>query len=423
MRQWRNTTLGEVCDEVNGTIQTGPFGSQLHQSDYSEVGIPVVMPKDIVEGRIQPETVARVSPAHVARLSKHKLRFGDIVYGRRGDIGRQALIREEHDGWLCGTGCLKLTLGNSIVDPLFLHYYLKQEDVVGWIANQAVGATMPNLNTAILRSVPVKFPSLALQQRIAGILSTYDELIENSQRRIKILEAMARALYREWFVRFRFPGHEGCPRVASPLGSIPMRWTVVSIEDVCARVTDGSHYSPKSVNEGKPMASSKDMHDWGLSLNTARLISSVDFTDLVRNDCKPKKNDVLITKDGANYLKYVFVTREEQEVVLLSSIAILRPNDRINPHLLAEILKAPENKDKLKNYVTGAAIPRVILKDFKRFQFLLPSKDIQLAWAKIAEPITEQIWNLIDKIENLRLTRDLLLPCLLSGQIEVESSA
>jgi type I restriction enzyme S subunit len=171
-----------------------------------------------------------------------------------------------------------------------------------------------------------------------------------------------------------------------------------------------------------PMASSKDMHHWGLTLTTCRHISVEDYHDLVRNDCKPKKGDVLITKDGANYLKHIFVQREEQDLVLLSSVAMLRPNKRINPHLLAAILKDPDNKDRLKNYVTGAAIPRVILKDFKRFQFVLPSATAQAAWAKHAEPITEMIWRLIDQIQNLRRTRDLLLPRLLSGQVALDSS-
>lgn len=82
MSIWKETTLGEVCDEVKGIIQTGPFGSQLHQADYSEVGIPVVMPKDIIEGQISADTVARVSAEHVERLSRHRLSAGDIVYGR-----------------------------------------------------------------------------------------------------------------------------------------------------------------------------------------------------------------------------------------------------------------------------------------------------------------------------------------------------
>lgn len=304
------------------------------------------------------------------------------------------------------------------VDPTFYYYVCLNTD----FGDVITGSAQPQITITNLSSKQFIKPPLPVQRRIAGILSTYDELMENSQRRIRILEAMARALYREWFVHFRFPGHETHPRVASPLGHIPKGWEVVSIDEVCARVTDGSHFSPKSVDEGLPMASSKDMHDWGLNLDTARMISPEDFADLVRNDCKPKKNDVLITKDGANYLKYIFVTRAEQEVVLLSSVAMLRPNARINPHLLAAILKEPENKGRLKNYVTGAAIPRVILKDFKRFELLLPSKEVQTAWAKIAEPMTEQIWRLIDKIQNLRRTRDLLLPRLLSGQVELATN-
>lgn len=170
------------------------------------------------------------------------------------------------------------------------------------------------------------------------------------------------------------------------------------------------------------MASSKDMHDWGLTLETCRFIGREDFEQLARNGCKPKKNDVLITKDGANYLKYIFVNRKERELVLLSSVAILRPNSRVNSHLLSAILKWPENKERLKSYVTGAAIPRIVLKDFKRFQFVLPSKTVQTRWARVAEPLTELCWQLVDQIQNLRRTRELLLPRLVSGRLDVNPS-
>ncbi|MGD9663578.1 MAG: restriction endonuclease subunit S, partial [Porticoccaceae bacterium] len=119
---WVDSTLGEICDVGGGEIKTGPFGSQLHQSDYEEVGTPVVMPKDIIEGRIEEAGIARVGASHVERLTQHKLKLGDIVYGRRGDIGRQALVRHENIGWLCGTGCLKITLGcQSPIDSRYLH--------------------------------------------------------------------------------------------------------------------------------------------------------------------------------------------------------------------------------------------------------------------------------------------------------------
>lgn len=353
------------------------------------------------------------------------------VYGSNGIIGGSNEFRHENGvvigrvGAYCGAvvycstkfwasdNTLVAYPASAQVDTKFLYYLLADAQ----LSRYAGGAAQPLVTQTVLKQVEVRVPPFLIQKRIASILSAYDELIENCQRRIKILEAMVRALYREWFVHFRYPGHENHTRVASPLGEIPQGWEAVSIEDVCDRVTDGSHSSPQSVDEGLPMASSKDMHDWGLTMEACRLISREDFDNLVRNDCKPKKHDILITKDGANYLKYIFVNRSEQDVVLLSSIAILRPNARINPHLLAAILSDPENKNRLKNYVTGAAIPRIILKDFKRFRFVLPDSKLQAEWAKCAEPITELCWRLVDQVQNLRRTRDLLLPRLLSSQV------
>jgi type I restriction enzyme S subunit len=155
-----------------------------------------------------------------------------------------ALITEREDGWFCGTGCLRVSLGNKILDPNYLYYFLGQESVIAWIANQAVGATMPNLNTGILRSVSVRYPSIKAQARIASILSAYDDLIENNTRRIKILEQMAQMLYREWFVNFRFPGHEKFKVVETPYGKIPDGWRVLTLSELCSKVIDGTHDTP-----------------------------------------------------------------------------------------------------------------------------------------------------------------------------------
>ena len=201
---WKKHRLGEL----SLSIQTGPFGSQLHQSDYSDTGTPVIMPKDMVNGKILTNDIARVSESHVQRLKRHKVNTGDIIYSRRGDVGRCSLITDQEKGWLCGTGCLKVDLDKTKCVPSFLFYILQRKDSVGWVENHAVGATMPNLNTGILSNLPVIIPSLGGQRRIASILSAYDNLIENNNRRIRLLEQMAENLYKEWFVRFHFPGHE-----------------------------------------------------------------------------------------------------------------------------------------------------------------------------------------------------------------------
>ena len=201
---WSKVTLGEI----SSNIQTGPFGSQLHQSDYSEEGTPVVMPKDLVNGHISEASIARVSEDHVNRLSRHMIEVGDILYSRRGDVGRCAFATELEEGWMCGTGCLRVTIDRNKAVPKFVFYQLQKTETVGWVEKHAVGATMLNLNTSILSSVPIEIPSLAEQQIIVDVLSTYDDLIENNQKQIKLLEEAAQRLYKEWFLELRFPGHE-----------------------------------------------------------------------------------------------------------------------------------------------------------------------------------------------------------------------
>jgi type I restriction enzyme S subunit len=157
--EWHTTTLGRICDAQGGAIQTGPFGSQLHTSDYKEVGIPVVMPTNIGDGGIVEDGIARIDQSDVDRLSQHTLRMGDIVFSRRGDVTKNALIRQREIGWFCGTGCLKVRLGKeSIASARFISHCLRQPDIKEWLVRHAVGATMPNLNTGILSAVPIISP-------------------------------------------------------------------------------------------------------------------------------------------------------------------------------------------------------------------------------------------------------------------------
>ena len=264
----------------------------------------------------------------------------------------------------------------------------------------------------------VNLPPLPTQRRIAAILSAYDNLIENNARRIAILEEMARNLYREWFVEFRFPGHELGVLRETAIGSVPERWEVIPLESVCTRITDGSHWSPKTTDTGYPMASVKDMHNWGLDLDSCRRISEEDYHKLVRNDCRPLRNDILIAKDGS-YLKHIFVIDSEQDVVVLSSIAILRPNEKILPNLLSLHLKQPEVLGRMKGYVSGVAIPRIVLKDFRKFLVSVPPRALQVQLNGLIEPMVRECFILTAKNRNLRRQRDLLLPKLVSGELDV----
>jgi type I restriction enzyme S subunit len=165
---WEIADLASVCVERNG-IQTGPFGSQLHMADYSDEGVPVVMPKDLIGFRIRTNEIARIPESIAEKLSRHRMQLDDIVYGRRGDIGRRAYLMPGQAGWFCGTGCLRIRPNSKAVNSWYLFNYLGQEDVQGIITGRALGVTMPNLNTGVMASVPVKLPPRDLQDAFARI--------------------------------------------------------------------------------------------------------------------------------------------------------------------------------------------------------------------------------------------------------------
>ena len=196
MCEWKEYRLGEIAD-----VQTGPFGSQLHQSDYVDVGIPSIMPVNIGDRmNISTEKIVYITEEDAMRLSRYRVQKGDIVYSRRGDVEKCAYINEDEAGWLCGTGCLRIRIDSTHADPKFVAYYLSTEDMKSWISNNAVGTTMPNLNSSILQQVPLSLPSLDKQKQIASILCSLDDKIDLLNRENATLEAMAEALFRQWFI-------------------------------------------------------------------------------------------------------------------------------------------------------------------------------------------------------------------------------
>ena len=174
---WEWRMLDSVCSSGDG-VQTGPFGSQLHQADYSEEGIPVVMPKDIVDFRISAESIARIPESLANRLGRHRMVPGDTVYGRRGDIGRRAYIGKRQAGWFCGTGCLRIRPNSLAINPRYLFDALGSPETAGTIANRAKGSTMLNLSATALKSVSVLVASRHLQDIYAEEVEAMREMVE-----------------------------------------------------------------------------------------------------------------------------------------------------------------------------------------------------------------------------------------------------
>ncbi|AOG27969.1 restriction endonuclease subunit S [Cutibacterium avidum] len=193
----RTTTLGELVDEAGGIVQTGPFGSQLHAHDYSNSGVAVVMPQNIRNGRLDHSSIAHVTTGRASGLSRHTLQAGDIVYSRRGDVEKCALVLETDLPAMCGTGSLLVRVPKShFADSTFLAYLLQTDEVRKWVRGHAVGATMLNLNTQILREVPLVLPPLPKQQAIAEVLGALDDKIAANRALVATADDLATAIYR-----------------------------------------------------------------------------------------------------------------------------------------------------------------------------------------------------------------------------------
>lgn len=160
------------------------------------------MPQNIGDNRILEHGIARITEEHADRLARYKVRAGDIVYSRRGDVERRALVRPYEDGWLCGTGCLRVRFGDQSVNPSYAAHYLGHPSVRAWIVRHAHGATMPNLNTSILSALPFVVPPRDVQNRIAQTLDGLDDRIDLNRHLIETLEAIAQTLFRSWFESF-----------------------------------------------------------------------------------------------------------------------------------------------------------------------------------------------------------------------------
>jgi len=363
----KETTLGAV----SSNIQTGPFGSQLHQSDYSETGIPVVMPKDLLNGKICEDSIARVTEDYVKRLSRHKIEIGDILYSRRGDVGRCAYATENEAGWLCGTGCLRVTIDTQKADSKYVFYGLQMQETIGWVVNHAVGSTMLNLNTSILGEVPLKLPSLKEQKAIVNILSTYDDLIENNQKQIKLLEEAAQRLYKEWFVDLRFPGYESVPVV----DGVPEGWSTVRLDDVICKIATG--LNPRK-NFVLGQGSNYYVTIKNMSNNDVLLDEKCDFVDDVAIERINQRSDIrmgdLLFSGIGTIGRVYLIDIPTNNWNISESVFTMRANDRVSKEFLYLLLLSEGMQSYCDNNAHGAPQRGIRMADLRAYKFVLPEE-------------------------------------------------
>ena len=300
-------------------------------------------------------------------------------------------------------------------DQHFIYYLFNWKPVRQQIRASSSGTKIRHTAPSRIGDVRAYIPPLAIQRRIAGILSAYDELIENSQRRIRILEKMARALYREWFVQFRFPGHEKVPRVASALGEIPKGWEVKKLATVA------------EVNRAQLNARTapEELHYIDIASVSPGQIDSVTTYAFADAPGRARRivqhGDVLWSCVRPNRRSHARVMHPEPDTIASTGFAVLTAT-KVPFTFLYFATTTDDFVAFLTNNATGAAYPAVSGATFEQADLVVPPAPLLKKFGDATIPMAEQIHTLQRQIQNLRRTRDLLLPRLLSGQVQLATS-
>lgn len=400
-----------------GNVVTGKTPSSRNPEHFGDI-YPFITPTDINAGRAV-NTARYLSEEGYRKFHRLLLPPLSICFVCIG-----ATI-----GKICMTSERSLTnqqINSIIVDtkrhnPFYVYYLLSTYSKK--VASIAGGAATPIVNKTSFENIEVAVPSLSLQNKIAAILSAYDDLIENNLRRIKILEEMAQNLYREWFVNFRFPSHENTRFVDSSLGKIPEGWKVVKLTDEL-EVTRGLSYSGKYLsNNGLPMH----------NLNSIREGGWYKFTGIKYYDGPHKEKDIVIPGD-------IVVANTEQtwERLLIGCAAIIphcfsqkgiyshhlyRVRPLSNSYLTKPFIFLMLNDEGLRDWVSrfgnGTTINMLPRDALLLPKIVKPPRYLIESITKKTNPVFVLIENLNLKNQTLHLIRDLLLPKLISGEVDV----
>lgn len=385
----RMTQLKTIAD-----IQTGPFGSQLHKEDYVETGTPIVTVEHLGNRVFTEQNLPRVSDSDKARLIKYTLSTGDIVFSRVGSVDRCSYVDKSHDGWMFSGRCLRVR-PTELVDSLYLYYYFCLEETKQFVRNIAVGATMPSINTKLLGEVEIALPDLNNQKRIAAVLSSLDDKIENNQKLNDNLQQQALSVFRKAFINIK---------------GLPSSWTKGCLLDI-ADYLNGlamQKFRPSENEIGIPVLKIKELRQ-GSCDASSELCSPSIKTEYIIHD-----GDVVFSWSGS----------------LLVDIWC-GGTCGLNQHLFKVTSKTYDKwfyylwtAHHLERFIAIAADKATTMGHIKREELskaevVIPSQNDYEKIGAVLQPMIDLI--IANRIESKKLAtlRDELLPKLMSGEIDM----
>jgi type I restriction enzyme, S subunit len=406
---WTEIRIGDL-----GEVFTGRTPSTQHPSYFGD-DYPFITPGDMRQGKYARATGRSVSHEGAELLKRIKVPANSVCVSCIGWQMGETIMTDKPS---FTNQQINTIVPNGKVEPSFLYYSLRPRKQELLALGAMTGVRTPILNKSAFCDLKLKIPLLPVQRRIAGILSAYDELMENSQQRIRLLEAMARALYREWFVHFRFPGHEKFPRISSPLGDIPEGWVVKPFGEIYDTTSGGtpSRKQPEYFEGGSmDWVKSQELLD-GFILSTEERITE----EALKNSSAKvfPANTVLIALYGATIGKLGILAGEA--ATNQACCAVLPKHSAFGREFA--FLTLLLNRQRIIGLRLGAAQQNISQILLRSLECVKPPDKLVSQFSERTAPLFDVIHTLQRQIQNLRRTRDLLLPRLLSGQVELAPS-
>ena len=393
----RRVKLKDVCDRIT-VGHVGPMADK-----YSAEGVPFLRSQNITPFRLNLDDIKFVPPDFHEKLRKSSLRPGDVAVVRTGYPGTACVIPKTFTELNCAD--LVVITPSKELNPYYLAAIFNSAWGMASIAGNLVGVAQQHFNIGAAKELEISLPVRSTQDRIAGILSAYDELMANSQRRIRILEEMACALYREWFVEFRFPGHEKLPHPASHPGDIPQGWGVKPFSALASYV-NGYAFKPDDWGEeGKPIVKIKELKA-GIKADTPR-----NLGDGIPVKYNIRDGDVLFSW-SADLDAYLWMGGEG---LLNQHLFNVVPVEGLSRAFCFHALK--ESMPRFRALSLGATMHHIKRSALDQVTTVLPPMKLRKRFDLLVGPIHQQLVTLSKLVHNLRRTRDLVLPRLLSGQV------
>jgi len=391
---WQGTTIDEVCDITSS--------KRIYRADYEAEGVPFYRGKEIIEKQ---RGVLDVSTELFISEKKFGAPYpGDLLLTSVGTLGVPYIV-QPGERFYFKDGNLTWFRNLRNIDNRFLYYWLLSPMGKAQLGRSTIGSSQPALTIVLLKQMEIDLPNFPTQRKIASILSAYDDLIENNLRRIKILEEMAQSLYREWFVKFRFPGHEKVLIVDSPLGKIPEGWEVIDLVDSCNIVMGQSPKSEFYNTSGDGLPFHQGVTNFGPRFPTERVFCTV-------------KNRIAETGDILFSVRAPVgrINLADKQLIVGRGLCAINNKSGKQWFTFHQLKERFQKEDTMGG---GTIFKAVTRKDVESIEFLNPANLAVQAFEEICHPVEAQIRILTEKNTNLRRTRDLLLPKLISGELDV----